>query len=84
LEWKLTDGAISKIPLDEGIEAKRNFYGSKSHRQWSQNLGAESWQKTKTWSSKKNQNRPDLAQARKAEPTAHTKCEKLIPALNSK
>jgi hypothetical protein len=29
-----TYGPMSKIPLDEGIEAKRFFYGSKSHRQW--------------------------------------------------
>jgi hypothetical protein len=28
-----TYGRMSKIPLDEGIEAKRFFYGSKSHRQ---------------------------------------------------
>jgi hypothetical protein len=55
-----------KESRQKGISTAANHIGSRV-----KNLGAESWQKTKTWSSKKNQNRPDLAQ--KAEPTTRAK-----------
>jgi hypothetical protein len=55
-----------KESRQKGISTAANHIGSRV-----KNLGAESWQKTKTWSSKKNQNRPDLAQ--KAEPTTRVK-----------